>query len=83
MKENSSNSAFPSPQSFDNQDANGLTKREYFAGLALQGLLASNKFDDIAHSMSDKVWERREAFNRSIAIDAVHIADEILNCLNK
>lgn len=33
---------------FENSQHNGLTKREYFAGVALQGLLASPVTDDVS-----------------------------------
>lgn len=42
MKNNGYGTAFPSVQTQENQANNGLTKREYFAGLAMQGLLANN-----------------------------------------
>lgn len=37
---NSDNSAFPISEV--DSDQTGLTKREYFAGLAMQGMLAAN-----------------------------------------
>jgi hypothetical protein len=46
----------------------GLSKREYFAAMAMQGLLASKK-----------ALESPE----SIAIDAVHAADALILNLNK
>jgi hypothetical protein len=49
-----------------NQDANGLTKREYMATVALQGILA--------HSYNDATYE-------GAARDAVAHADELLRAL--
>jgi hypothetical protein len=46
---------------------NGLTKREYFAAMALQGLLATNSTTTIEY----------------YAIDAVIIADALIDELNK
>jgi hypothetical protein len=34
----------------------GLTKREHFAGMAMQGLLASNRFHTSDSSASKKAW---------------------------
>ena len=65
-------SAFPltTDAEKDSEVHYGLTKREYFAGLAMQGLIASwgkhdlTDFDDIAH-------------------DAVMAADALINELSK
>jgi hypothetical protein len=46
---------------------NGLTKREYFAAMALQGLLATNSTTSTEY----------------YAIDAVRVADALINELNK
>lgn len=57
--ENKNESAFPRPYSHDERPSggyegdhvetfkpqSGLTKREYFAGLAMQGLLATKSYD--------------------------------------
>lgn len=46
----------------DNQfeDNKGLTKREYFAGLAMQGMAMSDlKFEDIAHD-AVKTFKQQE-----------------------
>lgn len=57
--ENASQPIYPDPmrgaeQSFTNQSPHelptGLTKREYFAGLAMQGMASSDlTYEDIAH----------------------------------
>lgn len=41
--------AFPSPNEFGST-FQGLTKREYFAAIALQGLLANTNFADGPHN---------------------------------
>ena len=35
--------------------ASGLTKREYFAAMAMQGLIAESKYDAIKHVVEDSV----------------------------
>ena len=90
MDNNKNESAFPRPYSelqkhdglgtFSAQD--GLTKREYFAGLAMQGILSSKKFDNTMHSMGDKVWERQSNFVNENANLAIQMADELLKKLN-
>ena len=35
--------------------SNGLTKREHFAGLAMQGLLASGDFADVSYTAVESV----------------------------
>lgn len=51
----------------------GLTKREYFAGLAMQGLLANNSIID-NHSSNEMEW---------ISKHATCQADELLKQLEK
>jgi len=62
--------AFPLPQESDNTERQGLTKREYFAGLAMQGMLAYDNRHDISG------WD-------AIAKDAVKCADELLKELEQ
>lgn len=50
----------------------GLTKREYFAGLAMQGLIASPNFKDAKNGMS---------VPKQITISAIVFADELLKQL--
>jgi hypothetical protein len=54
---------------------NGLTKREYFAAMAMQGLCVQI----IAGSHNRDI----ESFNREKAAHAVNLADELINALNK
>lgn len=68
---NSSEYAYPSDK---NQVTGGLTKREYFAGLAIQGLLANPQ-----NSNGLDFQEVREI----IASKAVAMADVLLSELDK
>lgn len=68
--QNEYDSAFPSEQTQDNQHNNGLTKREYFAGLAMQGILAANMYPNISSTPKD------------IAKYSIQLADELLTHLN-
>lgn len=63
---NSECSAYPVPE---NQYSEGLTKREYFAGIALQGLISNGNYD-----LKNKCHQ--------YAIDAIKLADALLNELN-
>lgn len=70
--ENGKLSAYPCD---NNNDKNhlGLTKREYFAGLAMQGLLATN----------DKgVFDTIEDFYKKAAEHSIKLADELLKQLD-
>lgn len=49
--------------------ASGLTKREYFAAMALSGILAN--YPDII------------AGDNTVAVDAVRLADHLIDALNK
>lgn len=58
----------------NNDEAVGISKREYFAGLAMQGLLANN------HSF---FWGNREGetAHNAIADESIRLADELLKLL--
>lgn len=56
--------AFPRPS----MGLSGLTKREHFAALAMQGLAADPSFDGYAKELSEM---------------AVDLADELIKALNK
>ncbi len=64
----------PRPYQFGNDDfvSPGLTKREYFAGLAMQGILANKQYDP----------PRRQRLD-GMADDAVAAADALLAKLEK
>lgn len=57
------------------QEVKGLTKREYFAGLAMQGLMVQA----IAGSHNRDT----EQFNREKVTHAINMADELLKQLDK
>jgi predicted DNA-binding WGR domain protein len=57
------------PRNYDHQGHNGLTKREYFAACAMQGILASWGQHDVT------------AFE-DIAADAVLAAEKLMEALN-
>jgi len=65
----SKDTAFPNAH-YD--DVFGVTKREYFAGLAMQGILANGKYDP----------PRRDKLHL-MAIDAVSAADALLKSLEQ
>jgi len=69
MKTEPNDTVFPSRDEY-NFPVNGLTKREYFAAMAMQGYLASVPSD---------VVERPEY----AASHAVKYADALINALNK
>lgn len=52
----------------------GLTKREYFAAMAMQGMLSANQPDDIPN---DKFWFE------ILANDSILAADELLKQLSE
>jgi hypothetical protein len=54
----------------------GLTKREYFAGLAMQGMLANSYSNDFIQTLS-------QANRYDIAELAVEQADALIELLNK
>lgn len=62
-------------------DANhlGLTKREYFAGLAMQGILS--QYTEMAANGAST--EHFGGMQMNIAIEAVNLADELLKQLDK
>ncbi len=68
---NAEKPAFPN-KLYDNRAMNGMTKREYFAGLAMQAILASEKYAP----------PRRLKFS-GMAEDAVAAADALIEQLNR
>ncbi len=61
----------------------GLTKREYFAAMAMQGFITSKQFDKTQGSLSDKVGERWENYVRSITIQSIEMSDSLLTQLEQ
>lgn len=66
MKTNPNDCAFP----FDRNKiiVGGLTKREYFAAMALQGILSC---------------DNRTTLGKIVAINAIRYADDLINQLNE
>ena len=60
------------------QEVTGLTKREYFAGLAMQGLLANSSIIDLLKQADVGEQEDR----RVMAVGAIKMADELLKQLD-
>ncbi|CAN5356273.1 hypothetical protein BH10ACI2_BH10ACI2_00400 [soil metagenome] len=65
----------------------GLTKREYFAGLALQGLIANPKrYTYVTKKMNPVLnpepWSQEDA-TRHNAEKALYLADALIEALNK
>lgn len=57
--------------------ANGLTKREYFAGLALQGLLSNTELNKPNKFINTEAWLG------TMAQSSVDFADKLLEKLNE
>lgn len=80
MEKNGDQMAFPLIETNGNGEtsvATGLTKREYFAGLAMQGLIANSALlKEGSKGYTDDV-----ELMRSYAEDAVVLADQLLRQL--
>jgi len=82
MKTNGAADAFPSQIFYDEHLAgcsDGLTKREYFAALAMQGLLASRRWE---FCQPDGFWENQGPPLRELAEFAAQAADSLIRELN-
>ena len=62
------------------QFSSGLTKREYFAAMALQGICATFSGSPNAERQAEKVGE---TLSETMAIYAVDVADALINALNE
>jgi len=58
----------------------GLTKREYFAAMAMQGLCATFSGSPNAERQAEKVGK---TLSETMAIYAVDVADALINALNE
>lgn len=81
--------AYPLPYSEEIAHSFGLTKREYFAAMAMQGLMANPerykyvvKKMDINRHVNESPWSHEEA-TRHNAEKAVYLADALIEALNK
>lgn len=66
-----------SKYNWESCDNIGLTKREYFAAMALQGLCANHTWTD--HLIEDD-WEK---YKQRLTSGSVEIADSLIEALNK
>jgi len=57
----------------------GLTKREYFAAMAMQGMLSNKDTTRAANNSSNS----REEYLHIISLSAIHQADALIKELNK
>ncbi|MDR1477505.1 MAG: hypothetical protein LBJ00_01025 [Planctomycetaceae bacterium] len=83
MLQFSENRAAREEPPYEIQTSIGLTKREYFAGLALQGLLSNpERYKYIAALVDSGKLSQQEASDKN-AHKAVLIADSLLNELSR
>lgn len=75
MKTNGNYPAHPTGDHSNIEPDYGLTKREYFAAIAMKGLLSNYKPSDFTGGMVQ--------LQASIVITACEIADNIINQLNQ
>lgn len=76
MNTNNSNvPIYPIPHPSSEYDYFGLTKREYFAAMAMQGLLAANQPMPITESM--------DGYLKTLSVTSVLAADALIAELNK
>lgn len=68
------NYIYPAPTSSIRR--NDLTKREYFAAIAMQGILANNVYSE--HTRGTQ----KEIYFEAVAVDAVELADTLIRALN-
>lgn len=73
--------AHPAPEGLHNTGDFGLSKREYFAGLAMQGLCASGFFTE--PRLQKQAEQVGGTISTAIAVSAIDIADELLKELEK
>lgn len=64
----------------NNQDVSGLTKREYFAAIALQGICSTFSGSPNAERQAEKIGK---TLSETMAIYAVDVADALINALNE
>lgn len=65
-------------------EISGLTKREYFAGLAMQGILSGSALDKEMTTIQMEYYAKNypeKTHNQCISILAVELADELLKQL--
>jgi len=77
---NGNESAMPlSEFAYNMQYSSGLTKREYFAAMALQGICSTFSGSPNAERQAEKVGK---TLSETMAVYAVDVADALINALN-
>jgi len=74
-----SKSAFYHPDGGIDAPQEGLTKREYFAGLIIQGILASND----TKQFTDGGYQSKDQYHNRIVEASITLADKLLTQLEK
>lgn len=69
---------YPDRSAFPNRMGDGLTKREYFAALAMQGILAN---DELVTSVAEGA-NPQESLARAVARHSTIYADALIEALN-
>lgn len=78
---NGNESAMPLNEfAYNMQFSSGLTKREYFAAMALQGICSTFSGSPNAERQAEKVGK---TLSETMAIYAVDVADALINALNE
>ncbi len=73
--------AFTIPESGELPAAMGLTKREYFAAMAMQGCISAITLQDLADAAAKGISGIQ--FSATVAVTAVKDADALITELNK
>ena len=79
FKTNPHENAFPA----ENLHYNGLTKREYFAAMAMQGMLSDNSY---LHSLANEIVKNGDKIvkiKNLLVRDSCSMADALIEELNK
>ena len=61
----------------------GLTNREYFAAIAMQGMLSNINQSYSEPNVMEDALKREQQFIDNVAIKAVRYSDALINALNK
>jgi hypothetical protein len=75
---NDGGQAFPMSFGCDSENYSGMSLRDWFAGMALQGILSKSLFPNSSGNKSISWATTREYSGRSASIAAYEIADEML-----
>jgi len=64
------------------EHVNGMTLLQYYAGQAMQGILANRTFSVATQPLATGITKHFDAYSREVCIDAVSIAKQLINQLN-